>query len=161
MSRPAITYDPQEATLVVKGFGPLLTEGSGSFVAPVSVVEGLTLTELRHALRAWAEDYRHDDPRLDVSDDSPEHFGEHSMVRSTDVGLEAGKLVIRARSFSSDRPPANDDLLTPLRSLLRRRRATVTRVEVDEMPGYWTVVVTCHVRRVVCPGSTLTHPPPP
>jgi hypothetical protein len=50
MSRPAITYDPQLQNLVLKGFGPLLTEGSGAFAAPVTVVDDLTLTELRHAL---------------------------------------------------------------------------------------------------------------
>ncbi len=126
MPGTAITYDPREASLVVKGFGPLLTEGSGSFVAPVSVVEDLTLTELRHALRGWAEDYDQDDPRLDVSDDSPEHFGEQSLVRSTDVGLEAGELVIRARlpSRSTTRPKGpNHAAASPLATATSNREA--------------------------------------
>jgi hypothetical protein len=138
---PAIKYEAREGTLVVEGFGLLLTQGSGDFVAPVAVVEGLNLAELKAALRRWAEDYRERDARLQVSDDSPEHFGEDSVVRSTGIGLEAGKLVIQASVMSIERPPSQEVLTAPLVPLLRRRRAAVTHVEAYETSGYWVAMV--------------------
>jgi hypothetical protein len=141
MPSPAIKYEAREGTLTVKGFGLLLTHGSGDFVAPVVVVEGLSLAELKAALLRWAEDYRERDARLQVSDDSPEHFGEDSLVRSTGIGLEAGKLVIQASAMSIERPPSQEELTAPLIPLLRRRRAAVTHVEVYETSGYWVVTV--------------------
>jgi hypothetical protein len=141
MPSPTVKYEAREGTLVVKGFGSLLTQGSGDFVAPVAVVEGLNLAELKAALRGWAEDYRERDARLQVSDDSPEHFGEDSVVRSTGIGLEADKLVIYASVMSIERPPAQEKLVAPLIPLLRRRRAAVTQVEAYETSGYWVATV--------------------
>jgi len=148
MPGAAIKYEPREDTLAVKGFGPLVTHGSGDFVAPVAVVEGLTLTELKSALRRWAEDYREDGARLQVSDDSPEHFGEDSIVRPTDIGLEAGRLVIHASVMLVEQPPPVEELTAPLLPLLERRRAAVAHVEAYETAGYWVATV-----------SVVWHPP--
>jgi Putative DNA-binding domain len=152
MSPPAIRYDPESQDLVIDGYGQLLTEGAGVFLAPIAIVEDLTLTEVGSALRRWAEDNGGDDPRLEVSPDSPEHFGDHSTGRASYLGLQAGQLVMRAHAFTGTEPVDRGALTAPLRAFLQRQHAEITHLDVAAMPGFWMLTVSIEWRR---PGASV------
>jgi hypothetical protein len=137
MPRRAIRYDRRSENIFVEGYGALRTEGGGGFTAPYETVKSLTLTEVGHALRDWADDQRADDPQLNVSDDAPEHFGEHSTVRAEDLGISRGRFVIRARVYLDEEPAPRRTLAAQLQPLLARRHAHLVAIEVHAMPGYW------------------------
>jgi hypothetical protein len=104
----------------------------------MSVVESLTLTEIRHALENWTREYPDSgEPELAFSDDPPEHFGELSPVLPCEMSLSDGVLVIHARGFPLGSKPEASDLIRGLGPLLSRRRARLLGLEVDELQGYW------------------------
>jgi hypothetical protein len=137
MPRRAIRYDRRSENVVVDGYGPLRNDGGGSFAAPYETINSLTLTEVRHALCEWADDQRTDDPQLNISNDAPEHFGEHSTIRAEDLGISRGTFVIRARVYLEEEPAPKRTLAGQLGPLLERRHAGLVAIEVHAMPGYW------------------------